>query len=180
MAVHGHDSSAGLQRKSVTILHLSDLQFGRNHRFAGVDLGGLPNPYDTLLARLWDDLQRLRKDHSLQPDLVIVTGDLAERGMHDELRAACEFLQRLTDEDHLGLVRQRVAIVPGNHDTNRDLCLAYFAMCRAAARSRSRPGGRNGKPTRRCSASSTEASLACASHLSSRGRFSRCRTLGSS
>ena len=33
---------------AVTILHLSDLQFGKNHRFAGVDLTGLLNPYDEL------------------------------------------------------------------------------------------------------------------------------------
>ncbi|MBI5384107.1 MAG: hypothetical protein HZA90_05410 [Verrucomicrobia bacterium] len=53
---------------NVTILHLSDLQFGKNHRFAGIDLTGLPNPYDTLLARLWEGLQHLREDHSLRPD----------------------------------------------------------------------------------------------------------------
>lgn len=69
--------------KSVTILHLSDLQFGKNHRFAGVDLAGLPNPYDTLLARLWEDLHRLRQNHDLQPDLLIITGDLTEWGMPD-------------------------------------------------------------------------------------------------
>ena len=44
----------------------------------GEHLTGLENPYDTLLGRLSSDLQRLRKDHELAPDLVIVTGDLAE------------------------------------------------------------------------------------------------------
>ena len=115
----------------ITILHLSDLQFGKNHRFAGVDLTGLPNPYDTLLARLWEDLQRLRKDHGLQPDLLIVTGDLAEWGMPDEFRDAREFLEKLTDKDHLNLPRQRVAIIPGNHDINREACSAYFDNCEA-------------------------------------------------
>ena len=116
----------------ITILHLSDLQFGKHHRFAGVDLTGLPNPYDTLLARLWDDLQRLRKDHRLQPDLVIITGDLVEWGMPDEFRVVREFLEKLTDKDHLNLPRQRIAIIPGNHDINRKACHAYFLNCEAS------------------------------------------------
>jgi WD40 repeat protein len=82
---------------NVTIFHLSDLQFGKNHRFASVDFSGLANPYDTLLARLWDDLQALRQDHGLQPDLAIVTGDLVEWGMPDEFRDARQFLEKLTD-----------------------------------------------------------------------------------
>lgn len=115
----------------VTILHLSDLQFGQNHRFAGIDLTGLPNHYDTLLERLWDDLQRLRENHDVQPDLVVVTGDLAEEGMKNEFVSAREFLEKLTDTAHLGLPRQRVAIVPGNHDVNRKACKAYFLQCEA-------------------------------------------------
>lgn len=115
----------------MTILHLSDLQFGPSHRFAGIDLTGLENPYDTLLGRLSADLQRLRKDHELAPDLVIVTGDLAERGMGDEFTAVREFLKKLTDKDHLNLSRQRVAIIPGNHDVNRKACSSYFDNCEA-------------------------------------------------
>lgn len=37
--------------ENVTVLHLFDLQFGKSHRFAGVDLTGLTNPYDTSLSR---------------------------------------------------------------------------------------------------------------------------------
>ena len=116
----------------VTILHLSDLQFGKNHRFAGVDLSGLTNPYDSLLERLWDDLQSLRESHGLRPDLVVVTGDLAEWAMPLELQAAREFLEKLTDAEHLDLPRHRVAIVPGNHDVNRKLCQAYFLQNEAS------------------------------------------------
>ena len=107
---------------NITILHLSDLQFGKNHRFAGVELTVLPNPYDTLLARLWEDLQRLRQNHGLQPELLIVSGELAEWGLPDEFRDAREFLD---------LPRPCVAMIPGNHAINRKACSAYFDNCEA-------------------------------------------------
>lgn len=115
----------------ITILHLSDLQFGKNHRFAGSDLSSLDNPYDTLLARLWEDLQRLKNEQQLQPDMLIVTGDLTEMGMPGEFKAAREFLERLTDGNLLDLPRCRVAIIPGNHDVNRKACSSYFENCEA-------------------------------------------------
>jgi formylglycine-generating enzyme required for sulfatase activity/3',5'-cyclic AMP phosphodiesterase CpdA len=120
-----------MQHEQVTLLHLSDVQFGKNHRFAGVDLPGLENPFDTLLARLWEDLVRLRDDHRLAPELVIVTGDLTECGLPSEFRNAREFLEKLTDEHHLNLPRSHVAIIPGNHDVNWNACSAYFAECKA-------------------------------------------------
>ena len=63
---------------NVTILHLSDPQFGKNHRFGSTD------PFDTLLQRLADDLRGLRTDPGLRPDLLVLTGDLAEWGRKSE------------------------------------------------------------------------------------------------
>ena len=113
----------------ITLLHISDTQFGRNHRFGRL---GLPDPdalFDTLFARLCDDLRLLKDKHGLVPDLVIASGDLAEWGKKKEFDDVLDLLTRLTEV--LELPRERVVIVPGNHDINRDSCAAYFMRCKA-------------------------------------------------
>ncbi|HET9627509.1 MAG TPA: pentapeptide repeat-containing protein [Kofleriaceae bacterium] len=107
---------------AVTVLHLSDMQFGRNHRFA--DPGG---GFDTLLHRLRDDLDLLARDHGLNPDLIALTGDLAEWGMRTELEQVAQLGEGLLA--HLGLEPDRLLIIPGNHDVNRRSCEAYFLEC---------------------------------------------------
>lgn len=115
--------------RSITLLHLSDLQFGHNHRFGNLAAGDPDAEFDSLLRRLEDDLQRLRDGEGLKPDFVVVSGDLAEWGMRKEFKDAFEFLECLVEG--LELPRQRVAVVPGNHDLNRKLCEAYFSECEA-------------------------------------------------
>lgn len=105
----------------VTLLHLSDLHFGRHHRFASDDG---PN---SLLERLRLDLDGLREKESVKPDLVIVSGDLAEYGKKTEFEQAFLFLQKLGQT--LELAPSRFVIVPGNHDINRKLCTSYFEEC---------------------------------------------------
>ncbi len=92
--------------KHITLLHLSDLQFGRNHRFGRL---GLPSPddrFDALLARIGDDLTRLEKDYGLEPDLLLVTGDLAELGLKSEFDDVLRFLKGITDPLRCHLCRQ--------------------------------------------------------------------------
>jgi len=116
-------------RDSITLLHVSDMQFGRNHRFGNL---GAPEPdaqFDTLFQRLSDDLALLEKDQGIKPDLIVVSGDLAEWAKKNEFADGLEFLLRLSD--HLKVPRRHAVIVPGNHDINRDLCQAYFAECKA-------------------------------------------------
>lgn len=111
---------------AVTLLHISDMQFGKFHRYAeGKD--GLHNPHDTLTARLIDDLKHLAEHNDVRPDLIICTGDLAEWGMAKEFTDAFAFLAKLCD--HYSLPRSRCVVVPGNHDVNRKLCSAYFDEC---------------------------------------------------
>ena len=123
-----HIERVALPRDSVTLLHISDMQFGRNHRFGRLGLPGTDAEFDTLLQRLTDDLASLRDgEHLLQPDLLVVSGDLAEWGKKSEFDDTSVFLERLTE--FLGLSRRRVVIVPGNHDINRKLCEGYFSNC---------------------------------------------------
>ncbi len=91
----------------VTILHLSDVQFGEQHRFAGFHLPDPDAAYDTLLSRLCDDLGGFARKAGLRPDLLLLTGDLAERGMRKEFDDFRKFAEGLAAA--LELPRRRVA-----------------------------------------------------------------------
>ena len=121
----GTGTETGPAAGTVTVLHVSDPQFGKNHTvFGGNGLTTADQAHDTLFARLHTDLAGLEADQGLRPDLLVVTGDLAEWGRPDEFGEAFEFLGALADS--VDLPRDRVAIVPGNHDISRNLCRAYF------------------------------------------------------
>ncbi|HUN36123.1 MAG TPA: pentapeptide repeat-containing protein [Trebonia sp.] len=114
----------GTPRTELTILHVSDPQFGKNHLFGGNGLTTADQAADTLFGRLHRDLGRLAAMDGLRPDLMVVTGDLAEWGMRGEFAQVTRFLAALSEA--AGIPRRHVAIVPGNHDINRTLCQAYF------------------------------------------------------
>ncbi|MDB6024178.1 MAG: hypothetical protein JWM68_401 [Verrucomicrobiales bacterium] len=111
---------------AITVLHISDMQFGKFHRFAEKK-DGLTNSHDTLTARLIQDLQHLAEHNGVSPDLILCTGDLAEWGMATEFADAFAFLAKLCE--HYSLPRSRCVVIPGNHDINRKLCSAYFDEC---------------------------------------------------
>jgi 3',5'-cyclic AMP phosphodiesterase CpdA/tetratricopeptide (TPR) repeat protein len=113
-------------RDTLTLLHISDLQFGRNHRFGHLHEGDPDAKFDTLFSRLSDDISVLEGE-SVRPDLVVVSGDLVEVGSRVEFEDAEKFLGELVDR--LNLRRSRVVIVPGNHDINRKLSEGYALTC---------------------------------------------------
>ncbi|MCA9705639.1 MAG: pentapeptide repeat-containing protein, partial [Myxococcales bacterium] len=112
--------------RALTFLHLSDLQFGRHHLFEDEGVGA-DRAYDTLYERLRADLVELRDEHDLRPDVVLLTGDLAEWGMRKEFDQVERFATKL--QELLELDRRRILVVPGNHDVNRKLCEAYWSEC---------------------------------------------------
>lgn len=131
--------------RSITVLHISDLQFGRHHRFGNLAAGDPDAQFDSLLTRLQDNLFTLQEQEpGWEPDVIVVSGDLAEWGMRSEFSDAFEFLEQLTTG--LGLSRDRVAVVPGNHDLNRKLCEAHFSECEADERPPSPPYARKWEP----------------------------------
>lgn len=112
---------------SVTLLHLSDLQFGKNHWFA-TDFSNRDVSINTLVRRLCDDLDDLYKEEMLpKADFLVITGDLAETGMKAEFDEVSGFFDLLAR--HLGIRRDKVIIVPGNHDINWGSCQMYFDQC---------------------------------------------------
>lgn len=87
----------------------------------------LPPPddtFDTLLARLGDDLRLLEREHDLRPDVLVFSGDLAEWRLPKEFQDVLQFVEGLTEL--LSLPRRHVVMLPGNHDINRKACEAYF------------------------------------------------------
>jgi 3',5'-cyclic AMP phosphodiesterase CpdA len=74
----------------ITLAHLSDLHFGRD-----VDLAQVA-AFETLVA-------------TLQPDAIVVAGDLTQRARHGELQMAKAFADRLART-------APTLVVPGNHD----------------------------------------------------------------
>lgn len=68
-----------------------------------------------VLGKAWLD----NLDAIGQIDLVCFTGDLADRGKADEYAAAGEFLDETLGR--LGLPRERLFLVPGNHDVDRSI-----------------------------------------------------------
>ena len=71
-----------------TLLHLSDLHFGKPFR---------PNVAEAVLAQ----------SRELQPDVVVVSGDFTQRARAPQFQQAAEFLKQLNSP---------VVVTPGNHD----------------------------------------------------------------
>ncbi len=71
---------------------------------------------DVVTSSLLKYLQK-RYEKKEKPDLVVVTGDIAKSGKREEYRVAEVFFNGLLDS--LSLPRERLYLVPGNHDVDR-------------------------------------------------------------
>ena len=104
------------QRHLFTWLHLSDLHFGHGDKTYGWN-------QKTVLRLLASDIKNALKEwpELPRPQAIVVTGDIAfSGGKRDgkEYLDANEFLQDLTKS--LELQPNKVFLVPGNHDVQRD------------------------------------------------------------
>ncbi|WP_433300247.1 pentapeptide repeat-containing protein [Actinoplanes sp. CA-030573] len=104
---------------AVTILHLSDLGMAP-------DQHGQETAHADFADRLLADLAGLRAE-GLQPDIVVISGDLGRTGRPREYDLVRAFLQRLLTD--LKITFDRVAIVPGEQDVNLPATQAYFNVC---------------------------------------------------
>ena len=104
-------------QQQVRILHISALHFtSRQHA---------TNERDALL----DDLRSANGKRLLPVDLMVVAGDITSRGKEHEFAAAREFLVEVMAD--LALPSERLCMVPGNHDVNREA--GEFAVFRSRA-----------------------------------------------
>jgi predicted phosphodiesterase len=93
---------------AVSWLHISDLHFRSGQTYE----------QDTVLKALIRSLPSLLKRTS-RPDFVFVTGDIANSGSAAEYIAATLFFDNLLDV--LSLDKNKLFLVPGNHDVDRRL-----------------------------------------------------------
>jgi 3',5'-cyclic AMP phosphodiesterase CpdA len=108
------------ETRQLVLIHLSDIHFGKHHRFSApeaVGSGKVPNIGRGSL------LESLRRDLGEKPDpncpvIICITGDLAETGSASEFREAENFIKQLSTEMILGKARglENIFVVPGNHD----------------------------------------------------------------
>lgn len=96
------DQTQVAQPRKINILHLSDLHFGTQAN-----------------ARLWynqlaEDIKNQLKCSRL--DILILSGDIANKSTPTEYKAAEQFLKDLCQEFQLDI--KQVIIVPGNHDVH--------------------------------------------------------------
>nr|WP_030490998.1 pentapeptide repeat-containing protein [Micromonospora chokoriensis] len=108
----------------LSVLQLPDLRFiaddGRHHQH----LVNTNLRHETAVARLLADLHGGWRSEVPSPDLIVATGDLADRAMPAEYEAVYTFLVELAAG--LGLGPDRLVLVPGDHDVNRLKSQAYF------------------------------------------------------
>jgi transcriptional regulator with AAA-type ATPase domain/3',5'-cyclic AMP phosphodiesterase CpdA len=112
--------TASFPRCPLVLLHLTDLHFGRavgkGHYWncESTELQLAPHNRRGLLGSLHRDLRA----EKLEPDLVLVTGDLLDRADPAGVPLAIDFLVELASQ--LKLARSRVVLIPGNHDVLLD------------------------------------------------------------
>lgn len=100
--------STSIRKEKCTVLHLSDLQFG------GDESGAAYNDNKRLAKYL--------KKEDLIPDIIVITGDIADKGKKEEFSQAKSWIEDLIRDlwDIKGVIndgeRRRILLVPGNHD----------------------------------------------------------------
>jgi 3',5'-cyclic AMP phosphodiesterase CpdA/DNA polymerase III delta prime subunit len=94
------------------ILHLSDLHFGSSEN--------ADNWYNQLAEDLYQELK------CLPLDVLILSGDIANKSTPEEYNAAKQFINKISEEFHLQ--PEQIVIVPGNHDLNWGLAKKAYKL----------------------------------------------------
>ena len=111
----GHVSFSPYEPDAISILHISDLQFGDKH--TSNSLNGLANTVSSNVNKV---------------DLLVITGDIAAHGFKEEFDSALIFLNQLRDRlwpaASIQEKMERTIIIPGNHDFDlRTTLLSHFS-----------------------------------------------------
>ena len=107
--------------RTITWFHLSDLHFKTSDTSDAYNM-------DVVLEAFLQDIPQLITEDGLRPDFLAVTGDIAFSGQVEEYKLAWRFLDDLRAQLNK-MPKERLFIVPGNHDVNRK---AIIPMASAA------------------------------------------------
>lgn len=111
-------------KEDVAILHISDIQYGDENE-------------TKYIINLWREVSRVCEELKGQKridgiDLLAITGDISMHGQKKEMEIAKEDLRKLFKllwraEYESGEYKERILLVPGNHDYDLNFCaLNYF------------------------------------------------------
>ena len=92
---------------TITWLHISDLHFQKSQIYNS----------NIVIKSLLEDIEERIKEDSLQPDFIIISGDISNKGLPEEYLLARQFLDSL--REITSTPKENIFIVPGNHDVNR-------------------------------------------------------------
>ena len=96
----------GQDSREAVILHLSDFHFKSGNLYAF--------DRDLVLEPLLEKIKDIVKEAAWRPEIVLCTGDVAYSGIPEDYALAEEWFNRLLEI--VGLKRERLLVVPGNHD----------------------------------------------------------------
>lgn len=102
------------------ILHISDLHFGTTQ--------DATRWHSQLSDDLRQLLSKLEPERSPVLDILIISGDVANKSLPEEYEAARRFVTYLCQD--FGLKRSQMVIVPGNHDLNWDASREAYTLQR--------------------------------------------------
>lgn len=102
----------------IKILHFSDLHFSNSQK----------NDIDIIFDAFIEDLEEIASIDEMSPDIVIFSGDLVQAGDDKESFdiAYNEFLLRVIKV--LNLTKDRLFLVPGNHDIQKNAIAEYIEV----------------------------------------------------
>ena len=117
--VHQPDRVAATTRANRSaILHLSDLHFGPDYDFLMQgETPAIGNTKRTLTEALMDDLGRIGAQNDI--GTILVTGDFTTKGDWSQARRSNILAEFTSLIKALGLERDQIVAVPGNHDIVR-------------------------------------------------------------
>lgn len=136
VSASSHVPAVSLAASSAAIhwLHISDFFFKAGDTYDA----------DSALVALLDLVRRERKSRPL--DFIVATGDVAHSGRPEEYVPASEFFTELLTAAGLADRRERLVVVPGNHDVDRSAARSLVRTLMSEAESKDYFGPNHPRP----------------------------------
>lgn len=114
--IMGNGQDASCLGSNIRILHLSDLQFGFANRFVGAKRYDDGADFESFSEKIAKDVLTI---WDAPPDIIIITGDIAESAAAPEYKVAKMFFNRLLSLfSNYNQEIPMLFFVPGNHDVS--------------------------------------------------------------
>jgi hypothetical protein len=104
-------------------LHISDFHMRQTEAWS----------QDMVLTALCNDVEERRRKEGVSVDFILASGDLAFSGKADEYAMTARFFDAISEA--LGVAKEKMFCVPGNHDINRETQKMSFLGARTYIKS---------------------------------------------